>query len=796
MTDEPNGDTKDETVANKIHRENSGLNTAQVNELFAKYGPNAMSDEKPSLFKKVLHWLISPMSLLLLAASLLSFYIGKAFDGWFILALFLVNFGIAQWHESKADEAIETLQKKLTINVSVKRDGQWKSIPSTMLVPGDLVQLGVGNVIPADLTIIECDNVSINESALTGESLPQEKSVNQAAFSGSFITTGDLTGAVTQTGMRTKFGRTLGLVSSKPKNSSLDRDILTITEFLTAVSLISAVAITIYLGLKHQSIPTLLTLDLSMLIAGTPVAMPTVMSLIISLGVVRLTKKHAIVRRLSSLEDLANVNMLLSDKTGTLTKNEIVVEDIVLYQDHNLKEVLKWAISGTKTDLPDPINQAIVTRAAVDDIKQFEQIKFTPADSKRKRSTAIVKKDGQDYTVSIGAPQIIEQLCNINEELRQKFNADIEHAAALGYRSLAIALTSGQNERQLELIGMMLLSDTLREDSGKVISFLKDNGIGVKMMTGDNKAIAARVAQKLGFNKQVMVAAGKTASLSMEAFNATDVFAEVLPDDKFNIVKAGAKAYVVAATGDGVNDLPALKQASVGIAVKNAVDALKSAADIVLMTNGIGVIRNAIIEARKIFMRTYYYSVYRISESFRLILTIAILSVLYGTFPMTPVQIILLALLNDLPIISLAYDKVEATSKPEAINVRRRFTLASMYGTIGIMESLGLFFIIKYLLHLSIYDIQTMFFLKLAVSGDLLIYVAHTKRHWWRWLPSKQVILATMGTQITSTLLALTGVLFHGISIWLVLIVWGWALLWMQFEELAKQIFQKYSNTI
>lgn len=769
-----------------------GLSSQEALKRLHQYGPNVITVKKPSFIIKTLHWLISPMSLLLIAAVALSFYLGKTFDGWFILALFVANFAIAQWHESKADKAIAMLQSKLMVKVQVIRGGKVQLITSDQIVPGDVVQLVVGNLIPADLTITEAKNLSINTAALTGESLPQEKQNGDTVYSGSFITTGSLTGTITQTGINTKFGKAVTMVDNKPKNSTLQKDILTITKFLTLVSLSAAVIITVDLLLHHQKLADLLTLDLSVLIAGVPVAMPTVMSLIISLGVVQLTRKHVVVRRLSSLEDLANVNLLLSDKTGTLTKNEIEVENIITYDSVTTEDMLRWAYSVTTDNKFDAINQAIISRAKTANLMAYKQLDFTPADSKRKRSTALVEFQSKEYTASLGAPQIIEDLCDLDAETRRKLNEDVTNAADQGYRCLALAKGSGSQEKNLTLMGLLLLSDTLRPDAHSVIDFLQQHGIGVKMMTGDNQAIAARVATRLGLGGKIMQAAGKTSHLELEQIQQTGTFAEVLPDDKFRIVKAASAYYVVAATGDGVNDLPALRQASVGIAVNNAVDALKSAADIVLLTNGIGVIKDAIIEARQIFTRTYYYSVYRISESFRLILTIAILSIVTGSYPLTPVQIILLALLNDLPIITLAYDRVTATAKPSAVHVRERFGLASIYGTVGVLESITLFFLMKDVLHLSMAVIQTMFFLKLTVSGHLLIYVAHTKERWWKWLPSKQIIIATVLTQLAATIIAVSGVIFQGITVWQAVLVWGWALAWMQVCELAKWISQRY----
>jgi H+-transporting ATPase len=770
-----------------------GLSSNQAKTLLAQIGPNTITEHKTSFFKKTLHWLTSPMSLLLIAASALSFADNKIFDGWFIAVLFVFNFAIAQWHEAKADNAISSLQQKLSIKAQTKRDGQWRLIESSLLVPGDIVQLGVGNVVPADVQIAECKNVGVNESVLTGESLPSQKTVDDIVFTGSFLTEGSLTGTVKATGERTKFGKTVTMVESHPKNSLLESDILTISKYLMVLGITAATVSTAYLMLQGKPLSDLLQLDLSILIAGVPVAMPTVMTLIISLGVLQLTRKRVIVRRLSSLEDLANVNMLLSDKTGTLTQNEIQIENIITYNHVNDSNVIRYAASATTDNQLDPINQAILTKALKIKVAAFKQLDFTPADSKRKRSTAIIEADGKQI-VSLGAPQIIEGLCKLDKHTKDKFNQDIEQAASNGQRSLALAIGSGTSEKNLKLVGILLLSDTLRPDAKQVIGFLAQHGISTKIMTGDNRAIAARVARQLGLNGNVMVASGKTGHLALDQLHNTDVFAEVLPDDKFRIVQTAAKGYTVAATGDGVNDLPALKVASVGIAVKNAVDALKSAADIILMTDGISVIRNAIIEARKIFMRTYYYSVYRISESSRLIISIAILSIIYGDFPITPVQIILLALLNDLPIITLAYDRVKISTAPSVIKVRQRFAYATMLGLIGVATSVTFFWLVHGVMRLPMSVVQTMFFLKLAVSGHMLVYVAHTKHIWWRWLPSKSVIWATTLTQIFATIIAMSGLLFQQISIDQALLVWGWAFAWMQVTEICKQIFLRRSS--
>ncbi|MDD5464681.1 MAG: HAD-IC family P-type ATPase, partial [Candidatus Moranbacteria bacterium] len=315
--------------------------------------------------------------------------------------------------------------------------------------------------------------------------------------------------------------------------------------------------------------------------------------------------------------------------------------------------------------------------------------------------------------------------------------------------------------------------DTLHEEAKGVLEFLRKNKVEVRMFTGDHRAIGERIGKELGLKK-------------------SQIFSEILPKDKYELINEAKKKHVVAATGDGVNDLPAIKSANVGIAVSNAVDALKSSADIVLLNSSIAVIKDAIIEARKIFSRVYSYSVYRISESFRLIITIAILGIVYKTYPLTPIQLIILALLNDIPIISLAFNRVKAASIPAKIDVRGRFILSSLFGLVGVVNSLLLFAIMTQFLHLDWNDIQTIFFLKLAVSGHLLIYVAHTEERWYKFLPSKEVILATLATQLIATFMAYEGIFVNKISVNWIIFVWIWAIFWMQVGELVKVFVKKF----
>lgn len=779
----------------------SGLTSKQAGQLLQRFGPNEIKEKRPGALLKFLKWLVSPIALMLLTAAFLSLVAKNVFDFWFILALMLLNFFVSYWQEHKADRAVASLQEKLAVKVKTLRDGNWAWLDSRQLVPDDIVNLGIGDIVPADVQILEASNLTVNQAALTGESLPKEKAEGEKLFSGSFITTGSALAKITATGKGTAFGKTLLLVQNVRRRSLLEQDILSISKFLSGLSLIAVVALTLVLKAQKAPLLDIVLLDLSLVIAGIPISLPTVMSLIIGFGVLELAKKDTIVRQLAALEDLANVNLLLSDKTGTLTKNQINVEKTIVYdQAVPMEEVIRLAAAAASQE-KSPIDMALVNKMHQLGARPgYQALKITPADSLRKRNTAIITNtQGQQLCVAVGATQVIAGLCQLDPETTARFSADVESSAKQGYRSLAVAMAPGAEERQMKLLGMFLLSDTLFDDAKEVVAFLKDNGIGVKVLTGDNQAISQRVAEDLGLDgvsghvivKQALDQSG-VENQDASWWQQKTVFAEILPEDKLKLVQAAKKHFRVAVTGDGVNDLPAIKTADVGIAVSNAVDALKSAADLVLLKPGISVIKDAVFEARKIFARLYSYSVYRISESLRLIVTIAVLGILYRTYPLTPVQLILLAFLNDLPIISLAFNRVAVTNKPSSINVKQRFVLSSLLGLIGVLNSLLMFYLTFNVFRLSLPVIETLFFLKLTVGGHMLIYVAHTEKRWDKFLPSRAVIAATTITQLLATAFALTGLFMSQAPLLWVILVWIWAFFWMQVSELVKQLQHWY----
>ena len=773
-----------------------GLTTTETAARLAKDGRNELPKPNEHKLKKWLGRFFAPIPLMLIAAAVFSFILGKNFDGWFILVLFLVNLGITLWHEWKAESTLAALEDRVTAEIKTRRDGKWQPVSSKELVMGDVIELVAGSVVPADALILTATAVSANESALTGESLPVEKGPNDTLFTGTFIASGLVTARVTATGGRTKFGHTVALDVGEREPSLLEQDILRISRFLSLISIAMALVVSVVLLWGGQNWLEVIRFDLTLLIAGIPVALPAVMSLIISIGTLQLSKGSAIVRRLSALEDLSNVDLLLSDKTGTLTKNDITVGETKLFGNVDEVTVAAYAAATATEADHHALERAVVRYAAGLGAITYEVLEAIPGDSTRKRSTVLIKVSDEYLRVTLGAPQVVAGLTKSDAATLRTYTDAVDEAARRGWRSLGLAIHRGATpvkatEAEMELVALLFLSDELRDDARAVIDFLGENGVGVKMLTGDNLAVSREVAKALDIHGKVVSSKEQNLEdVSPRIFADIGVFSEIYPEDKQRLVALAKRDHIVAVTGDGINDLPALRTANVGIAVSNAVDALKGSADIVLTTDGIGVIRDAVIESRKIFARIYSYSVYRISESFRLIVAVAVFGLWLSQPLLTPVQLILLALLNDLPIITLAFNRVAVPHKPSTINVAERMQISLLYGSIGIINGVLFYLLLHHFMQLPWDMIQTLFFLKMTVSGHMLIYVAHTKERWYKFLPSWPVIVATTSTQVMATLVVFLGFLMTPIPWKVIVMVWVWSFFWMQISEIMKDLRQ------
>ncbi len=752
----------------RLKTSTDGLSSGEATKRLTQYGPNALEEKKVNPFLKFLSYFWGPIPWMIEVAAILSAIVRHLPDFAIISALLIFNAVVGFWQEYKAGNAIEALKKKLALKARALRDGKWQEIDSKTLVPGDIIRLRLGDIVPADVVLIDGDYLSIDQSALTGESLPVSKEKGDGAYSGSIVKQGEMVAVVTATGANTYFGKTAELVSSAQNVSHFQKAVLTIGDYLIYVCLVLVAALILFQ--LHRGAPWLELIQFALIltVASIPVAMPAVLSVTMAVGALALSKMKAIVSRLESIEEMAGMDILCSDKTGTLTQNQLTLGDPLVFKAKDRDELIFYAALASKEEDADAIDNAILKGLKKRDaLKGYKQAHFMPFDPVHKRTEAEVNTpDGKIIKVTKGAPQVILALCHPDESTQAKAQKAIEQFAEEGYRTLGVAISRDANT--WEFLGILPLFDPPREDSAETIRRAQQYGIEVKMVTGDNVAIAKQIARKLGLRPNILPAdsflkegKGKTIMIAEaeELIEKADGFAQVFPEHKFAIVKAlQSRNHIVGMTGDGVNDAPALKQANVGIAVSGATDAARAAADLVLTAPGLSVIIRAVEEARRIFERMNSYAIYRISETIRIMVFVVLAMIFFNFYPITAIMIILLAFLNDLPIMTIAYDHTGLDPQPARWKMSQVITVATSMGIVGLSGSFGMLLIAMDLLHLTIPQIQTYVFLKMAVAGHLVLFVARTKEHFWkRPFPAPIMIWSAVITKAAGTILAAYG---------------------------------------
>ena len=745
-----------------------GLSTEEAAKRLQQYGPNALEEKKVSLIRMLFGYFWGPIPWMIEIAAILSAAVQHWPDFFIILALLIFNAGVGFWQEYTAGSAVDALKKELAQKARVLRDGEWIVIDAAQLVPGDVVRIRLGDVVPADAKVIDGDYLSVDQSALTGESLPVTKKQGEDVFSGTIVKQGEVVAEVTATGKNTRFGKTAGLVEQAKTVSHFQKAVLTIGDYLIYVSLV-LVIILIFVQL-HRNAPwlDLIQFALILTVASIPVAMPAVLSMTMAVGAMLLSKKKAIVTRLESIEEMASMDILCSDKTGTLTQNRLTLGEIETFHASDDQEVLLMASLASRKEDRDAIDEAVLKGVENKErLKSYEQKKFIPFDPVRKRTEAIVRDaDGKVFMVTKGAPQIIMKMANLDGAELERAQQVVDAFAAQGYRALGVGVKM-ESDEHWTFLGVLSLFDPPREDSAETIQRANKYGIQVKMVTGDNQSIAKQIAGKLKLGTDILKShilpsqgkgAGADSQLG-EKVEKADGFAEVFPEHKFSIVKIlQARNHITGMTGDGVNDAPALKQADVGIAVSGATDAARAAADLVLTSPGLSVIITAIEEARRIFERMNSYAIYRISETIRIMFFVVLAMIFFNFYPITAIMIILLAFFNDIPIMTIAYDRTGLEKNPVRWDMRQVIAVATAMGIVGVLGSFGMLLAAIDWLHLDVPQIQTYVFLKMAVAGHLVLFVARTKEHFWKrpW-PAPVMIWSAVVTKLAATLLAAYG---------------------------------------
>ncbi|MFZ3321186.1 MAG: plasma-membrane proton-efflux P-type ATPase [Usitatibacter sp.] len=770
-----------------------GLTQAEAQKRLAQYGPNEIQEKKTNPILKFLGYFWGPIPWMIEIAVILSGVVGHWPDFFIILLLLLANGVIGFWEEREAGNAIAALKAKLAIRARVKRDGKWINPPARELVPGDAIRLRLGDIVPADARLLDGDPVELDESALTGESLPATRKPGEAIFSGSIVRRGEIGALVYATGTNTYFGKTALLVETAHTASHFQRAVLKIGNYLI---LLAAVLVAMIIGVaifRGDEILTTLQFALVLTVAAIPVAMPTVLSVTMAVGARLLAKKQAIVSKLVAIEELAGVDVLCADKTGTLTQNKLSLGVPFSVSDIPAAQVILDAALASRADDSDTIDLAVLAGLKDDQaLKTYKVVHFQPFDPVHKRTEASVEgPDGKAFKVTKGAPQVILELAANATEVKAAVGKAVDEFATRGFRALGVARAGSDGKWQFQ--GVLPLFDPPRDDAKETIATAEAMGVKVKMVTGDALAIAQETARKLGMGSNILDASilgdakheGTTAETA--SIEQSDGFAQVFPEHKFRIVDILQKhGHIVGMTGDGVNDAPALKKADCGIAVSGATDAARAAAAIVLMTPGLSVIIDAIKESRKIFQRMNSYAIYRIAETLRVLLFMTLAILVFNFYPVTAVMIVMLALLNDGAILSIAYDNVHYRDQPEAWNMRMVLGVSTVLGVVGVAAAFGLFFLADRVFHLDRPHIQTLMYLKLSVAGHLTIFLARTRGPFWSIRPARVLLIAVFGTQAVATLIAVYGLFMTPLGWGWAALVWGYAAAWFLVNDRVK----------
>ena len=775
-----------------------GLTSADAEQRLARQGPNTLREEKVNPLLKFLGYFWGPIPWMIEVAAILSAVVRHWVDLIIILVLLAFNAVVGFWQEFQAANAVAALKKQLALKARVLRDRAWREVGAAVLVPGDVVRLRLGDILPADLTFTAGDYLSVDQSALTGESLPVDKAVGDVGYSGSVAKQGEMTALVTATGVHTYFGKTAQLVSTAKSVSHFQKAVLAIGDYLIYISLGLAAILVLTLLFRGASAFTVFQFALILIVASIPVALPAVLSVTMAIGAVTLAHMKAIVTRLESIEEMAGMDVLCSDKTGTLTQNKLTLGKPALFAAKDAGELILVGALASKEEDRDAIDDAIIHGLADPKaLDPYHQTQFVPFDPVHKRTEAAIQgPDGARFKVTKGAPQVILQMCQPDQDLAARASAQVSAFAQQGDRTLGVA--RAEDGAGWSFLGILPLSDPPRVDSAETIAHAAEHGIQVKMVTGDNVAIARQIASQLHLGADIhsaeeFFAAGDgqqspLAPKQLEQVEAADGFAQVFPEHKFAIVKAlQARGHIVGMTGDGVNDAPALKQANAGIAVSGATDAARAAAALVLTAPGLSVIVKAVESARRIFERMNSYAIYRITETIRIMLFVVVAMIVFRFYPITTVMIILLALLNDLPIMTIAYDNTWLDPKPVSWNMRRVLTVATGLGLMGVVETFLILVIALHWLRLSHAQIQSFIYLKLAVAGHLTLLVARTRRPFWtRPFPARILLIAIIATQTIAAMIVGFGWLVTAIPWADVGFVWAYCLVWIFLEDWLK----------
>ena len=763
----------------------SGLTSASAADRLRRLGPNEVPEKKTHPFLLVAKKFWGLTAWMLEFIIVLSLILRKYPDAVIVAVLLVTNAVVSLLEERKAAGAVEALKEELRISARTLRDGVWTTVPAREIVPGDVVRLRAGDIVPADVEVV-VGSLAADQSALTGESLAVEKVAGEVAYSGSVIKRGEATGVVLKTGAGTKFGRTVELIQvARPKlhmeevvTKLVRRLLVIIGGFLALTVAVSVV--------RNMAILEILPLMLVLLLSAIPVALPVMYTVSMAVGARKLAKESVLVTRLSATEDAATMDVLCVDKTGTLTLNELSISQVFPMGSFTEREAVLFGALASQEANRDPLDLAFIRRARdmgwlhADDVQES----FTPFDAATRETEAVVRSGGRRLHVMKGAVTVIARACGLGLEDEQAIEARVGELSERGYRAVAVAVAEAEGGKPA-VVGLVALSDRPRPDSKQLVQELHALGISVKMLTGDALPIAMEIARDLEIGENISRVSDlkdllKTdPATALKQMESSDGFAEVYPEDKYMIVRSlQASRHVVGMTGDGVNDAPALKQAEVGIAVNSATDVAKSAASVVLTSGGLSGIVELVKNGRKVYQRINSWILNKIMRTILKSAFVVGVFLVTGDFVISAFAMVLLLLMTDFMKISLSTDRVEWSPSPDTWNIKAYVKVAAVLGILMVMESFAALALGQAFWHLRTSDpvVRTFSFEILLFSAVTSIFVIRERRRFWSSRPSRLLLTIMALDVIVGGLISTFGIpgLFPALPVEMTLFLLGW----------------------
>jgi H+-transporting ATPase len=725
------------------------LTGEEARNRLTKVGPNAMPDTAPHPLQRALGKLWAPVPWMLEAAIILEVVLGKYIEGAIIAGLLAFNAALGLFQESRAQATLAALKSRLALNATVRRDGKWATVPAAGLVPGDVVKLSLGGVVAADVRLT-AGEVLLDQSMLTGESIPIEAGPGLQTYAGALVRRGEAVAEVTATGVRTKFGRTAELVRTAHVVSSQQKAVLRVVRNLAIFNGVVIVGLVAYAYLLEMPIGEIIPLALTAVLASIPVALPATFTLASALGARSLAKHGVLPTRLSAVDEAATMDVLCADKTGTLTRNELSVTSTHPMPGFDVAHLMALAALASSDGGQDPVDAAIRAAASGKSITDAPRlVAFVPFDPATKRSEASVAGPGG------GMQRVVKGAFAAVIGLTEPSAAATAAASELEVRGFRVLAVAAGPPSGLKLVGLIALSDPPRADSGALVTELHSLGVRPVMVTGDAPATAAIVAQAIGLKGAVCPQSSIPDTVHPETFS---VFAGVLPEDKYKLVKAfQTRGHTVGMCGDGANDAPALRQAQIGIAVSTATDVAKSAAGVVLTEPGLAGIVAAVKEGRITFQRIQTYTLNSITKKIVTVLFLIVGLIMTGGAILTPLLMVIVMITGDFLAMSLTTDNVRASSKPNAWLIGTLTMAGIVMGVCLLTFCSAVLAVGRFAMHLPIRALQTLAFIILVFGSQAVIYAIRDRRHLWGSRPSRWLIISSIADILIASSLAVSG---------------------------------------